>query len=75
MEKGLSELSSREYPGRVIILGCEKKQEDVVVIYVITGRSCSSQARRIEVEDNSVLVKPLDIEVIKDGNIDLLIYV
>lgn len=74
MNKGLKSLSKREYPGRVIILGKDKSGEKDVVIYAITGRSPSSQARKLELENDGIWAKPTDEEVLKKGNRDLLIY-
>jgi len=74
MSKGLKNLSSKEYPGRVIIIGQDNSGENTVVIYVITGRSPSSQARKLDYDRNTIWVKPLDEEILKKGNIDLLIY-
>jgi len=74
MTKGLKSLSAREYPGRVIILGKDKSGEKEVVIYAITGRSPSSQARKLELEDDGIWAKPTDEEVLKKGNRDLLVY-
>jgi len=74
MTEGLEMLSDRKYPGRVIILGRDRSEENEVVIYAITGRSPSSQARKIVFKNDTVWVRPVDYEIIKDGNIDLLIY-
>ena len=74
MEEGLEALRTRIYPGRVIIVGKDASGENVVVIYAITGRSPSSQARQIVFEKNLAWVKPTDEDIIKKGSIDLLIY-
>ena len=74
MSKGLKNLSSKEYPGRVIIIGQDNSGENTVVIYVITGRSPSSQARKLDYDRNTIWVKPTDKKILKKGNIDLLIY-
>ena len=74
MAKGLESLSAKEYPGRVIIIGRDKSGKNDVIIYVITGRSLSSQARKLEHEDDAIWAKPTDEEILKKGNIDLLIY-
>jgi len=71
MKKGLL---SMVYPGRMIILGRDVSGKNNIVLYVITGRSPSSQAREIVWEKDSFWVKPIDKEVIKTGNIDLLVY-
>lgn len=65
---------NKEYPGRLIIIGQEKRTEKVLVVYAITGRSVSSQARKMEREEDAIWVKPTDKNLMKKGNIDLLIY-
>ena len=74
MTKGLERLSEKDYPGRVIIIGTEKSGKNVVVLYAITGRSPSSQARKIEFSDHKFQVKPTDESILRTGNVDLLIY-
>jgi IMP cyclohydrolase len=74
MVRGLEALSSRSYPGRIIIIGKDLTDENVVVIYAITGRSSSSQARKIVFEGNHAWVKPTDEDVVKKGDVNLLIY-
>lgn len=71
-------LNSIEYPGRFIVLGMTPEKVPVAV-YGITGRSPSSQARRlvhtpILNEYAEILVEPTDPAVIQQGNIDLLVY-
>ena len=67
-------LIETDYPGRIIIIGQEKKGGKVLAVYGITGRSASSQARKMEREEDTIWVKPTDIELLKKGNIGLLIY-
>jgi len=67
-------LVNKEYPGRLIIIGQEKRTENVMVVYAITGRSVSSQARKMERKEDAIWVKPTDKDLLKKGNIDLLIY-
>jgi len=74
MKNGLESLSSREYAGRVIIIGKDKPGKNTVVVYAITGRSPSSQARKIEYEQDAVWVKPIEEETVRKGEIDLLVY-
>jgi len=62
------------YPGRVIIIGLDETTEKLVTVYAVTGRSPSSQARRIEYEGGKARVLPLDSEIIKQGDPELLIY-
>lgn len=71
---GLEKLHEMTYPGRIIIIGKDGSGKHVVVVYAITGRSPSSQARKIEFEGDSAWVKPTDEDILKTGNIDLLIY-
>jgi len=67
-------LSSFEYPGRLILIGSPAESGGVTVVYAVTGRSASSRARKLIRDGDSVLVRPLDDEVLKTGNPDLLIY-
>lgn len=67
-------MSTKEYPGRVIIIGRDGSGKNEIAIYAITGRSPSSQARKLEHEDDSIWAKPTDEETLKKGNIDLLVY-
>ena len=63
------------YPGRIIIIGKSPAGEDVVM-YAITGRSPSSQARMLLIDEveKKIFVKPTDEETLKTGNPDLLVY-
>lgn len=74
MLQDLSVLSRLEYPGRLIILGRDEPGLNVIAVYAVTGRSPSSQARRMVVRGRAVWVEPTDEEVLKKGNPDLLIY-
>jgi IMP cyclohydrolase len=74
MIRGLEALSSREYPGRVLVIGQDLSGMSTVIIYAITGRSPSSQARKMVMEDNAIWTKPIDEETLKEGNRELLIY-
>ena len=75
MAEALQALRTMEYPGRVIIIGRNPDGSDVVM-YAITGRSPSSQARRLEIDEQKkrVYVKPTDEETLKTGQPDLLVY-
>jgi IMP cyclohydrolase len=75
MVEALENLAKMEYPGRVIIIGCSP-EKDTIILYAITGRSPSSQARRLEIEEDygKVIVKPTDKEILKKGMPDLLVY-
>jgi len=74
MEKGLESLEAMEYPGRIIIIGKDKPGKSVVVTYAITGRSLSSQARKLIIEKEAVWTKPTAEITLQKGNIDLLVY-
>lgn len=74
MTSNLIPLSSMRYPGRVIIIGLDETAEKLITVYAVTGRSPSSQSRRIEYEGGKARVLPLDMEVLKQGNPELLIY-
>lgn len=75
MTQGLEALRSMEYPGRVIIIGRSTGGDDVVM-YAITGRSPSSQARRLVVDEEKkhIYVQPTDEETLKTGRPELLVY-
>ncbi len=70
----MESLTAREYPGRVIIIGKDPSGQNAVVVYAITGRSASSQMRKLEFEENAVWVKPTEDFIRKEENIDLLVY-
>ena len=74
MSHPLTPLTEMTYPGRLIALGRDLSGAFNVVIYAITGRSPSSQARRLVAEGNAVWTKPTDPEVLNKGNPDLLVY-
>jgi len=67
-------LAACEYPGRFIFIGQEKGSGVGVVAYGITGRSPSSQARKMELDRDTIWVRPTDRSLLQKGNIDLLIY-
>ena len=75
MKKILENVEEMVYPGRVIIIGKNPAGEDVVM-YAITGRSPSSQARMLLIDEveKKIFVKPTDEETLKTGNPDLLVY-
>ncbi len=75
MPKNLEPLSKMEYAGRVIIIGRNPGGANIVM-YAITGRSPSSQARRLVIDEKSrsIFVKPTDEETLKTGQVDLLVY-
>lgn len=68
-----------EYPGRFIIMGRSKDNADkIIAVYGITGRSPSSQARKLVLEENragfEISIEVTDEEVLSKGNPDLLVY-
>lgn len=78
MRKGLEIISSKEYPGRMILIGQDPAEENQVIVYAITGRSASSQKRKIvadqEQEFNAIKTVPTDPAAIEKGIPSLLIY-
>jgi IMP cyclohydrolase len=66
-------LSALEYPGRLILVGAAPGRE-IIVAYGITGRSASSQARKLVSDDRGIWVRPTDEETLKKGNVGLLVY-
>jgi len=74
--KSLTELlQAMPYPGRVVIVGALAGGQQCV-LYAITGRSPSSQARRLEIDamEQKIFVRPTDEETLRTGNPDLLVY-
>jgi len=74
MRDRLGALASMDYPGRLIVIGRDGSGERAVVIYAVTGRSASSQARELVRRGDAVWTKPTDPEVLAKGNPDLLVY-
>jgi len=68
-------LQAMPYPGRVVIVGALSGGQQCV-LYAITGRSPSSQARRLEIDamEQKIFVRPTDEETLRTGNPDLLVY-
>jgi IMP cyclohydrolase len=73
MDSRIIGLASLEYPGRLIVMGAATGGK-AAVVYAITGRSPSSQARKLVNRDGGVWVQPTDEDVLKTGNVDLLVY-
>ncbi len=67
-------LSSLEYPGRLLSIGLSPSGREFVIVYAITGRSPSSQARCLVHDGGGVWVRPTDEDVLKQGQVDLLVY-
>jgi IMP cyclohydrolase len=74
MDDSATTLASLEYPGRLIIIGAPAGGGNAVIIYAITGRSPSSQARKLVRRDGGIWVEPTDEATLKQGNVDLLVY-
>jgi IMP cyclohydrolase len=67
-------LITMTYPGRFIIIGRDPSGRHDLVAYGITGRSPSSQARRLELEGDAIFTRPTDPKALEGGNADLLVY-
>jgi len=74
MDSMRTKLASLEYPGRLIVIGAAPAGGRAVIIYAITGRSPSSQARRLVLRDGGIWVEPTDEATLKQGHVDLLVY-
>jgi len=74
-DKNLSALEEMVYPGRVIIVGKSTNRVPIVV-YGLSGRSESSQARSIKYDHEGIRVftEPTDPKVLAKGDPALLIY-
>lgn len=75
VENPLNCISKMAYPGRLIILGASPEGHRVA-LYAITGRSPSSQARRLEIDSTytKIFVRPTEEELLRAGHPDLLVY-
>ena len=74
MEGTTGLLARLEYPGRLIVIGAPQDGGKAAVLYAITGRSPSSQARKLVHRDGGIWVRPTDEETLRTGNVDLLVY-
>ncbi len=74
MDRSMTDLASLEYPGRLIIVGATPAGGRALVLYAITGRSPSSQARKLVLRDGGIWVQPTDEATVKQGNVELLVY-
>jgi len=74
MDKTQGPLATLEYPGRLIAMGLASSGGRALIVYAITGRSPSSQARKLVLRDGGIWVQPTDEDVLKTGNVDLLVY-
>lgn len=73
MSAALSSLARLEYPGRLLLIG-RSPNGAAVIAYAITGRSSSSQARRLVSRDDGIWVEPIDEAALRRGNPELLVY-
>lgn len=75
MSENLDALTRMQYPGRLIVIGTSGDGA-TVVMYAITGRSPSSQARKLVIDNaqRKITVTPTDEKTLKTGNPDLLVY-
>jgi IMP cyclohydrolase len=73
MDPERTDLAALAYPGRLIVIGAAPDGRTAIV-YAITGRSPSSQARKLVHRDDGVWVEPTDEATLKTGRIDLLVY-
>jgi len=74
MDTTTTALATLEYPGRLIIIGAPRDSGEAVIVYAITGRSPSSQARKLVLRDGGIWVQPTDEATLRQGNVDLLVY-
>jgi IMP cyclohydrolase len=74
LRAGLENLARRDYPGRIIVIGKDNTGKNVFVIYAITGRSPSSQARKLSREGNTLWVNPTEEGILRQGKVELLVY-
>jgi IMP cyclohydrolase len=74
MDTPATTLAALEYPGRLIVIGAEPRGGRAVIVYAITGRSPSSQARKLVRRDGGIWVEPTDEATLKQGNVELLVY-
>ena len=75
MSDGLELLSQMEYPGRILALG-RTDVDKYLVLYAITGRSPSSQARTLKKDKDFEVVrtKVTDYKILEEGSPSLLVY-
>jgi IMP cyclohydrolase len=74
MDNAGADLSKLTYPGRLIVMGAVAGGGKAAIVYAITGRSPSSQARKLVHRDGGIWVQPTDEDVLKKGNVALLVY-
>jgi len=74
MDNTTTKLAALEYPGRLIVIGAPAGDGRATIIYAITGRSPSSQARKLVLRDGGIWVQPTDEATLRQGNVELLVY-
>jgi len=74
MDGTTTKLASLEYPGRLIVIGAAPEGGRAVIVYAITGRSPSSQARKLGLREGGIWVQPTDETTLRQGNVELLVY-
>lgn len=76
MVEGLENLAKMDYPGRFIIMGQDVSGEQGMVVYGVTGRSTSSQARKFVYDEKHDVLRTdvTDREQLEKGSPALLIY-
>ena len=67
-------MMAMEYPGRMIAMGRAPSGKHDIIIYAITGRSSSSQARKLKFHGERLHVMPAEQDGIGRGDPELLIY-
>jgi len=74
LKETLKNLRQKEYPGRLIILGQDPGAHYVIAVYAITGRSPSSQARKLVRKADSIWTEATDKKTLSTGKTELLLY-
>lgn len=74
MKKILKSLKQKKYPGRLIILGKDLSAHNIIAVYAITGRSPSSQARRLVKKNNSIWTEATEEKQLSPDKTELLLY-
>lgn len=74
MSPRLTELEHLAYPGRLILIGLDRAGKNIAVAYGLTGRSASSQARKLRLRGKDVWTEATEEEMVQKGREDLLIY-
>ncbi|MCX8044462.1 MAG: IMP cyclohydrolase [Desulfobacterota bacterium] len=75
MDPALACIRTMSYPGRLIIIGLSPSGQQVA-LYAVTGRSPSSQARRLKIDSarQCIVIRPTDETILRTGNPTLLVY-